>query len=67
LLDGSSDDRSLARRAEQKHFARLSRELLRVERQTAVRLRNENRISDETLRQIERELDLREAGETAAT
>jgi CPA1 family monovalent cation:H+ antiporter len=41
---------------------RISRELLRLERKTAVRLRNENRINDETLRTLEHELDLREAG-----
>jgi len=40
----------------------LSRELLRLERQTAVRLRNQGRISDEVLRQLEHELDLRETG-----
>ena len=39
---------------------RLVRESLRVERQTAVRLRNERKINDETLRELERELDLRE-------
>lgn len=33
-------------------------ELLQIERQTAVRLRNEGRISDEVLRKIEFELDL---------
>jgi len=38
----------------------LSRDLLRVERQTAVRLRNEGRINDELLRDLERELDLSE-------
>jgi Na+/H+ antiporter len=43
----------------QKH-TELVRELLVVERQTAVRLRNQNRINDETLRQLEHELDLRE-------
>jgi monovalent cation/hydrogen antiporter len=43
-------------------LSRISRELLRVERQTAVRLRNEGRINDETLRMLEHELDLREAG-----
>ncbi|HVM74848.1 MAG TPA: Na+/H+ antiporter [Candidatus Saccharimonadales bacterium] len=43
------------------HFVRLSRELLQVERQTAVRLRNERRINDELLREIERELDLSDA------
>jgi CPA1 family monovalent cation:H+ antiporter len=40
----------------------ISRHLLRVERETAVRLRNEGRINDETLRRLEHELDLREAG-----
>jgi hypothetical protein len=43
-------------------LSRISKELLRLERQTAVRLRNEGRINDETLRQLEHELDLREAG-----
>src|SRR5581483_4122241 len=62
LEDGENDDRSVGRE-QRRRFNRLSRDLLRVERQTAVRLRNDNRISDETLRQIERELDLREAGE----
>jgi monovalent cation/hydrogen antiporter len=42
-------------------FNNLSRELLRVERQTAVRLWNEGRISDELLRKIEHEIDLGEA------
>ncbi len=43
-------------------LSRISSDLLRLERQTAVRLRNEGRINDETLRQLEHELDLREAG-----
>jgi CPA1 family monovalent cation:H+ antiporter len=46
--------------------ARLLRDLLRVERQTAVRLRNQGRINDETLRQIEYELDLRESHSSAS-
>jgi len=33
----------------------------RVERETAIRLRDEHRISDDVLRQLERELDLTEA------
>jgi hypothetical protein len=41
-------------------FNDLSRALVRVERQTAVRLRNERRISDELLRHLEHELDLSE-------
>jgi monovalent cation/hydrogen antiporter len=39
----------------------LSRKLLAVERQTAIRLRYERRISDEFLRELERELDLSES------
>lgn len=41
-------------------YRAIIRELLRVERKTAVRLRNEGRINDEVLRRIERELDLSE-------
>jgi CPA1 family monovalent cation:H+ antiporter len=44
---------------------RLLRDLLRIERQTAIRLRDRGRINDETLRQLEYELDLREANPTA--
>jgi monovalent cation/hydrogen antiporter len=39
-------------------YQEVSRELLGVERQTALKLRREGRISDEVARQIERELDL---------
>ncbi|MGH9355859.1 MAG: cation:proton antiporter, partial [Terriglobia bacterium] len=45
------------------HYTRsldLSRELLRIERESALRLRKESRISDEVLRRLERELDLSE-------
>jgi CPA1 family monovalent cation:H+ antiporter len=42
-------------------YLELSRELLRVERQTAIQLRNRGRIGDDLLRQIEHELDLGEA------
>jgi monovalent cation/hydrogen antiporter len=38
----------------------LSRQLLRIERHTAVHLRNQGNINDEVLRQLERELDLSE-------
>jgi CPA1 family monovalent cation:H+ antiporter len=41
-------------------FQEISRETTRVERDTAVRLRNEGRINDQVLRRIERELDLNE-------
>ncbi len=39
---------------------KLSQDLLRVERKTAVRLRNQRLIGDEVLRELERELDLGE-------
>ncbi len=42
-------------------YTDLVREVAQVERETAIRLRNEGRISDEVLRQIEHDLDLREA------
>jgi len=48
-------------------FLVLSRELLRTERETALGLRDEGRISDEVLRQLERELDLSEIRLNAAT
>ena len=41
-------------------YRQVTAELMRVERKTAVRLRNEGRISDEVLRKIEHELDLSE-------
>jgi monovalent cation/hydrogen antiporter len=44
----------------------LSLEALRVERETAIRLRDEGRINDEILRRIERELDLNESRIAAA-
>ena len=44
----------------QRHME-LSLEALRVERETAIRLRDEGRINDEVLRRIERELDLSES------
>jgi monovalent cation/hydrogen antiporter len=42
-------------------YIEVSSELRRIERQTAVELRNQRLISDELLRQIERELDLDES------
>jgi len=51
----------VATTAQYRRHIELSRELLRVERQTAVRLRNQGRINDESLRKLERELDLSEA------
>jgi CPA1 family monovalent cation:H+ antiporter len=42
-------------------FSEIAREAVEVERRTALRLRNTGQINDETLRTLERELDLREA------
>jgi monovalent cation/hydrogen antiporter len=42
-------------------YLELSRDLLGVERQKAIELRNRGRIGDDLLRQIEHELDLSEA------
>ena len=42
-------------------YLEVSRKLLKIERDTAVQLRNQRRISDEFLREVERELDLGEA------
>ncbi len=49
-----------------KQYVEVSRKLLKVERQTAVRLRNERRISDELLRELERELDFTDSKFAAA-
>lgn len=46
-----------------RNLSRLQRSLLQIERQTALRLRDEGKINDEVLRQLEHELDLREAGQ----
>jgi hypothetical protein len=47
-------------------FLAVSLELLRVERETAVSLRNSGRINDEVLRQLLQELDLSETRYNAA-
>ncbi|MDP9337728.1 MAG: Na+/H+ antiporter [Acidobacteriota bacterium] len=48
-------------------YLALSQELLDTERNTAVRLRDEGRINDEVLRQLEHELDLSETRLAATT
>jgi CPA1 family monovalent cation:H+ antiporter len=47
--------------AEHDREVQLSLEVIRVERETVIRLRNDNRINDQVLRRIERELDLAES------
>jgi len=56
--ENSTDDGMSTKEVER--YRVVIRELLRVERKTAVRLRNEGRINDDVLRRIERELDLSE-------
>jgi len=56
-------------KAHAEHYVRyldLSRELLDVERKTALRLRDEGRITDDVLRELEREQDLNETRLIAA-
>ena len=47
--------------ADKERHLELSLEAVRVERDTAVQLRNEGRINDAVLRRIERDLDLSES------
>jgi monovalent cation/hydrogen antiporter len=62
LMDGVSGEIRLEQEVAVARYTRnLTQELLALERSTAVSLRNEDRINDEILRTIERELDLSEA------
>jgi monovalent cation/hydrogen antiporter len=56
LSEGESADGNAA--TFYKTFVDVSRELIKVERQTAIDLRNQRRISDSLLRDLEYELDL---------
>jgi len=62
FLNRKEDGEGAAPLVRHQGLSRISRELVRVERCTAVELRNQGVIDDETLRQLERELDLRETG-----
>src|SRR5580765_4496737 len=64
-VSGKDDSLDALTPDHRERHTRLLRDLLRVERQTALRLRNQGRINDETLRQLEYELDLREANPSA--
>ena len=64
-VNGTDDPENTLPPEHRERHVQLLRDLLRVERQTVVRLRNQGRINDETLRQIEYELDLREANPSA--
>jgi monovalent cation/hydrogen antiporter len=58
LQPGDENREGVADRA---RFLQLFLDALRVERETAIRLRDESRINDEVLRRIEHELDLAES------
>ena len=58
-LEAGEDDHG--DRADHARHMTLTLEALRVERETAIQLRDEGRINDEVLRRIERELDLAES------
>lgn len=58
-LENKDQEPELA--ANQRRYIELTREATLIERETAVRLRNEGHINDQVLRRIERELDLTES------
>jgi CPA1 family monovalent cation:H+ antiporter len=63
-----TEDREIQVSSRNHHrMSHIARDLLRVERDMAVRLRDQGEISDEVLRQLEYELDLREAGPAHVT
>jgi monovalent cation/hydrogen antiporter len=68
-IEKFSDDQApetMRARGHMEKHSQLLGEMLRVERRTAVHLRNEGEINDELLRQLERELDLTEERLTIA-
>jgi NhaP-type Na+/H+ or K+/H+ antiporter len=60
LLVTQADDGAAERHVHARAYRELQRDLLAVERQTLVELRRRNEINDETLRRIQRDLDLDE-------
>ena len=68
-IEKFADDHAPETLRAREHFEKhshLLKEMLRVERRTAIHLRNEGEIDDELLRQLERELDLTEERLTIA-
>jgi len=58
---GGEDPETAARQERLADYARLRRELIGVEREALLGLRDEGRLRDATMRQIQRDLDLEEA------
>ena len=67
VLTAKADAEAATSSQYHRRLSHIARDLLRVERETAVRLRDQGDIDDEVLRQLEHELDLREAGPTHVT
>ena len=65
-ISGLTQEENQAHAEHYFRYVDLSRTLLEVERHTALRLRDEGRITDEALRELEHELDLSETRFTAA-
>jgi Na+/H+ antiporter len=65
VVSGVADPHSARSSDHRERHERLLRDLLGVERETLIRLRDKGRINDETLHQLEYELDLREANPIA--
>lgn len=65
-VSGNSQEHDIVSTEGYRRYLDLSRALLEVERQTAIRLRDEGRVTDEILREMEHELDLNESRLIAA-
>jgi len=65
VVSEAADPHTARSSGHRERHERLLRDLLRVERETLLRLRDKGRINDETLHQLEYELDLREANPIA--
>lgn len=66
-VSGPEKGQDLARSQEYFRYVEVYRSLLDVERQAALRLRDQGRVTDEVLREMERELDLNETRLIAET
>jgi CPA1 family monovalent cation:H+ antiporter len=65
-IGGRSKEEEISHAGHYLRYLDLSRTLLEVERQAALRLRDEGRITDETWRRMENEMDLSETRLTVA-
>lgn len=61
LVESGDEEHDPLELSSERYYRRLSRQIYAMERDIAMQLRNENKINDEVLRMLERELDLAEA------